>query len=328
MYIEDPLVAASVAQDDETTQNQYGSRLDADDNDRLAEVAIRLSADLPDRNYSDARPTIIWKGLGATAVFGRPITSQLDPKASLSSALLGVSVAPLAVALPPNDRLGCSPDSYNGLGIPFVAFPQRGECTFRDKMDVARKAGASGVIVWGNDDDPLLLRPSDDTVSEGLPHDGDEGGTARDIAMIYVPKQAGLAVLSAHYRGEVVHVELPTNLEEILDLEAATIIDLNSRSPEDKADWEEVLSVLKQLLDATDRNLELPEDEGQGSETGKYKGKQTASGTPDETAGGSPRGRGSSNGSSRREFGPPHLTIAGLPIRNVMLSRPDATDMD
>jgi len=333
VYIQDPLVLASTSREGDAVREQYGSELEAAQQDRLAEIRVRMTSGL----LNDDARTVVWEGLGATAIFGRPISVETTPDAGVESDLLGVSLEPLVLALPGTDRLGCSPKSYQGQDAGFVAFPQRGDCTFREKLDVARKAGASGVVVWGNDNDPLLIRPADDTVAQ-TDRDQEARATSEQIAMVYVPKQAGLAVEAALNRGEAVYVELPADTEDIHDEMGAVIsqavVDSGNklaRSLEDQAEWERVIATISQLFDEagidTAARLDVDEQARRSHAPQRpHDDNQEVSREQqmEDRAARSNRRSRFVNEAPRRDLDVPPLMIAGLPIRNVMLRPADS----
>jgi hypothetical protein len=175
------------------------------DESRPAEIWVQLTSPASDaEGYEESG--VIWEGLAGTAVFGRPMTNSLAQGGK--GEWMGVNRPALPVLLPPNDPLGCSPDSYAPPADGregFVALPQRGECTFHQKLAVAQKSGAVGVVVWGDDDDPGLIRPSQDPV---IAREESGGRREEEIGMVYVPREAGWAVSEIISDGKAVSVSL------------------------------------------------------------------------------------------------------------------------
>lgn len=111
--------------------------------------------------------------MGGPRVYGN-LHSTLETGGSDDTMSMDIDQLPLPLRLPFGDGLGCDPEAYttdvdddrpNGQHQdyePFIAFPQRGECSFHRKLVAAYASGAAGVIVWGNDDSSILIRPSAD----------------------------------------------------------------------------------------------------------------------------------------------------------------------
>ncbi|XP_061739875.1 E3 ubiquitin-protein ligase RNF128-like [Nerophis ophidion] len=56
------------------------------------------------------------------------------------------------VVLPKGDPKGCQPDSmYNFSALPWIALVKRGNCTFSEKINAAKRYGASAVVVYNVD---------------------------------------------------------------------------------------------------------------------------------------------------------------------------------
>lgn len=349
MYIQDPLVLASIAQEDEAPNTASGWEGGDGGQDRFAEIGVRLSSRPIGREVAEEEAHVIWEGLGATATFGRQIVVEPVSQGESQSSLLGVSLEPLPLAAPRRHYLGCTSDAYSGQAAPFVAFPQRGVCTFREKMVAARQAGATGVVVWGNDEDTLLIRPADDSAYEPVYPNSDLGDADDDqIAMLYVPKQAGLEVTAAESRGDAVYVEVTAYPGELQDVETAISDALagvggtvKSIIGDNEADWQDVMSALSDIFGEAGIRLGQ-EGGGEGDlvgrglpiEAGRQLEGRESTGVPDakEPRLGDEQDAGTTFGSGRkrrahepdrfrRDQGPPPLMIAGLPIRNMVLQQ-------
>lgn len=195
----------------------------ATDSDSLAQVSLRFSSHSPHLAETSTDPhehdKLVWEGQGSTAIFTRP----LRPGGSDDTMSMDIDQLPLPLRLPFGDGLGCDPEAYttdvdddrpNGQHQdyePFIAFPQRGECSFHRKLVAAYASGAAGVIVWGNDDSSILIRPSADPEWESsspkqAESQGNEEGSTKavpeDIPMVYIPRQAGLLIRTALKTGE------------------------------------------------------------------------------------------------------------------------------
>jgi hypothetical protein len=102
------------------------------------------------------------------------------------------------VLTPENDELGCEGARYpkvNGSAS-FVALVTRGNCTFFEKVMVARASGAIGIIVSGasETDKQILIRPSADE---------EEHDAVKDAGVVYVLHAAGEMVRAALDEGRV-----------------------------------------------------------------------------------------------------------------------------
>jgi hypothetical protein len=289
-------------------------------------------------------PIVIWQGVGATATFGRQLSE--GPRFGVSGSKPLESMAEqLPLVVPIADPLGCSFRSYGaseqiGAGTPWIAFIQRGQCTFHQKFDIARDAGAFGIVVWGNDDDQILIRPSEDPDWWSDQEYDLRGQGDGDITMIYVPKSAGSAVSAATYRGETVLVSLhhldagiPTAVEvedEVmaqLDRLAAAIID-GSGAMTDQAYESLAQEAMRVLTEGRttengreERDAVQEDDDGVAVERRPTRPQIGTSLKVGRSARRRERGQA-------RPRGPPPLMIAGLPIRNVMLERDNSIDED
>jgi hypothetical protein len=348
VYIQDPLVLASIAQEDEDPNTASGWEGGAGGQDRFAEIGVRLSSRPIGREVAEEEAHVIWEGLGATATFGRQIVTEPVSQGESQSSLLGVSLEPLPLAAPRRHHLGCTSDAYSGQAAPFVAFPQRGVCTFREKMVAARQAGATGVVVWDNDEDALLIRPADDLAYEPVHPNSDLEDVDDEIAMLYVPKQAGLEVAAAESRGEAVYVEVTAYPGEIQDVETAISDALagvggtvKNIIGDNEADWQDVMSALSDIFGEAGIRLDQ-EGGGEGDligrgspeEAGRQLEGRESTGVPDpqeprlgdeQDAGTTFRSRRRRRAHEpdrfRRDQRPPPLMIAGLPIRNMVLQQ-------
>jgi len=216
-------------------------------------------------------------------------------------------------------------------------------------MVAARQAGATGVVVWGNDEDTLLIRPADDSAYEPVYPNSDLGDADDDqIAMLYVPKQAGLEVTAAESRGDAVYVEVTAYPGELQDVETAISDALagvggtvKSIIGDNEADWQDVMSALSDIFGEAGIRLDQ-EGGGEGDlvgrglpiEAGRQLEGRESTGVPDakEPRLGDEQDAGTTFGSGRkrrahepdrfrRDQGPPPLMIAGLPIRNMVLQQ-------
>lgn len=77
------------------------------------------------------------------------------------------------VTLPMGDPKGCGPDpvySRNSSSPPWIAFVKRGNCTFSEKINAAKRQGAAGVVVYnvdgsGNSTSHMSHPDADDVVT-------------------------------------------------------------------------------------------------------------------------------------------------------------------
>lgn len=165
----------------------------------------------------------IWEGIGATSTFGQamtPLPVDEEARGTFRDSLMTVGRDPMVLVPALYDITGCAAESYDNYSdvrfekrisrSPFIALTQRGGCTFQQKAVVAQRAGATGVIVWGNDDHPGLVRPASDPEWETLSREirtvgGDE---QPEIGMVYIPRLAGLAALKKIGDGHNVYAQL------------------------------------------------------------------------------------------------------------------------
>lgn len=92
----------------------------------------------------------------------------------------------------PADPLGCSlgPGPRKKQGLPVVAVVRRGTCTFLRKAELAKDAGAQGVVIASDSEDLQVMSAGNASRSEGLePEVG--------IFVVSVAKSLGDALLSA-----------------------------------------------------------------------------------------------------------------------------------
>ena len=86
----------------------------------------------------------------------------------------------------PNNPLGCSPydESFEGKAL----LVQRGDCTFLEKLVMAKSAGASGVVIAG--DEELGINPSAAAAEVAA------AGDVSDVALVALKRSAGQLVTS------------------------------------------------------------------------------------------------------------------------------------
>ena len=330
MFIKDPDVVQSLP-----TPSRREQSTRSHDQDRASEMLVLITAEHVDSSeLGDS--IVIWQGVGATATFGRQLSDTPRFRVSGSKPLEPMEEQ-LPLVVPMADPLGCSFRSYSAsetdhAGKPWIAFIQRGQCTFHQKFDIARDAGAFGVVVWGNDDDQTLIRPSEDPDWWSDQEHDLRGKGDGDITMIYVPKSAGSAVSAASYRGETASVSLhhldagiPTAVEvqdEViaqLDRLAAAMIDgsgaMTDASYESLA--QEAMRILTEgrTTEKIGRQDRDAAEEDNDSLASKRLLKESKTGTSLKIV----RPARQRERIIARPRGPPPLMIAGLPIRNVML---------
>jgi len=340
VFIKDPDVVQSLPAASRQEQTLQRHELDS-----ASEMLVLITANGA-KSGEDGDPIVIWQGVGATATFGRQLSERPSFGVSGSKPLEPMEEQ-LPLVAPIADPLGCSFRSYGaseevGAGTPWIAFVQRGQCTFHQKFDIARDAGAFGIVVWGNDDDQILIRPSEDPDWWSDQEYDLRGQGDGDITMIYVPRSAGSAVSAATYRGETVQVSLhhldagiPTAVDvedEVvaeLDRLAAAIIDGSGAMTDDAyaALAQEAMRVLTEGRKNEDGTQERDAGEEDGdSLAARQPSERPETGSPFKT--GRPAHRRGRGRGLARPRGPPPLMIAGLPIRNVMLERDESTDED
>ena len=88
------------------------------------------------------------------------------------------------LARDPNNPLGCSP--YDGSFEGEALLVQRGDCTFLEKLVMAKSAGASGVVIVS--DEELGINPSAATAEVAA------AGDVSDVALVVLKRSAGQLV--------------------------------------------------------------------------------------------------------------------------------------
>lgn len=169
---------------------------------RAAEIAFRIFGGESHR----ASPGIaLAAGTASTALFGLAIDGQ-GPANSTSLSLGG---PPLPVRTS-SETLGCLGSSYPATSQPFVAFAARGNCTFLEKLFVARQYGAAGIVVAGiNSDEDGLIRPMAD--------DKDEADMqVIDASLLYVSGAVGVLIQKVMNTGNEVWMQF-ADIEALAD---------------------------------------------------------------------------------------------------------------
>ncbi|KAK7470737.1 hypothetical protein VKT23_002158 [Stygiomarasmius scandens] len=146
------------------------------------DVQLRLYVDIVDPMFNTVEITDTINDMeitvtGYSALFGADLSRQDHEKPIRFSGLS-------PVYRDEDNLFGCSPfaKSYQD-GVLIVS---RGECTFLQKLIMARDAGAAGVLVIG--DDNTFLNPTAD------PAELDVAGDISDVAIVVLPLQAGQLV--------------------------------------------------------------------------------------------------------------------------------------
>ncbi|WVW81609.1 hypothetical protein I302_103604 [Kwoniella bestiolae CBS 10118] len=153
---------------------------------------------------SGTQGQILLHAVGATATFGIDFVPISTKDSASSSSLWRIGVRPIRLIIPPKvdnqSYQGCAIKSSEYLGInheltdSFVLVVSRGGCTFLEKLEVAKKIGAIGVLVVGHaplaEGEPVppegqgfeegLIRPSAE-FEESHP----KNQAVRDVGMIY-----------------------------------------------------------------------------------------------------------------------------------------------
>ena len=89
----------------------------------------------------------------------------------------------------PENPLGCSPyKDPSGRIVDAIVYVGRGDCTFVEKLAYARRAGAMGIIVWHESEDPLRPSASDEDFET-------YGNAIQDGIILVIPSTAASFVL-------------------------------------------------------------------------------------------------------------------------------------
>lgn len=129
----------------------------------------------------------------------------------------------------PNNPLGCSTYDVSFEGEALLV--QRGVCTFLEKLLMAKAAGASGIVIAG--DEELGINPSADAAEVAA------AGNISDVALVALKRSAAQVVISmldsvdAHGTGDVILMIDPEGYSGATLLPDDTIADPQPHSPID-----------------------------------------------------------------------------------------------
>ncbi|CAK5275566.1 unnamed protein product [Mycena citricolor] len=126
---------------------------------------------------------------GYTALFGAVLASGASSK---GLPLRMDSEAGLAVARDPSNHYGC--EMYDQAMPDVVVLVQRGECTFLEKLLMAKAAGAAGVLVVSTEQ--VALNPTADRLEL------EKAGDLSDVGLLVLPPDVGLLVYNMLDRTE------------------------------------------------------------------------------------------------------------------------------
>lgn len=152
-----------------------------------------------------------------TAVFGQSLwlSDAWDPRSDPSHPGMRLFYDPVSIILPVYDRTGCRGAQYPEDASEFIAYVQRGKCTFFEKLLTAKQRGAIGVVVYGTEQDgEQLIRPS---------ADGEAVQEVDDVGMVYIGAEAGKHLAERLWRGEDISVSFTTVDADFENLDIASV---------------------------------------------------------------------------------------------------------
>jgi hypothetical protein len=164
---------------------------------RRAEIAYRFAKTRTGEIIGP--PTVFVQGIASTATFGL----EFEPVGETNSRWpLGGKA--LRVIAPTNNPQGCDGAVYPPINTSstVVAFVTRGNCSFYEKLTVAKAQNAVGVIVAGvqsQGDEDHLIRPA---------ADGENDEAVADVGLIYVMWFAGQLIQEVMEGSNKVWVQL------------------------------------------------------------------------------------------------------------------------
>lgn len=213
--------------------------------DPFAEVIARFTTTQPSESTTD--DIVAYAG---TAVFGQSLwlSDAWDPRSDPSHPSLGLFRDPMRIVLPVYDRTGCRDAQYPKDAFEFIAYVQRGKCTFFEKLLTAKQRGAIGVVVYGTElDGEQLIRPS---------ADGEEVQEVDDVGIVYIGAEAGKHLAERLWRGEDISVSFTTVDADFENLDIASVHRLIEQKQKDIDNIKESLATeqLESWWDALSRD--------------------------------------------------------------------------
>lgn len=194
-----------------------------DTDDHPAQVIIRIAA----TSNTDTSVDDILETTASTAVFGRKMipVGPSNPLTYPDQPIMGVNQDWIPLKQPLVDDMGCATAIYPPKQANFIGLVKRGGCTFFQKLVVAKRHGADGVVVYGREEDGIgLIRPS---------ADGEQVIDVEDVGMVYIPFEVGKNIAERLNEGESISVAFEALEYESVRMDMDSVLDLLDYDRED-----------------------------------------------------------------------------------------------